>query len=410
MMLPTLAAVLLVSSLSIGCSAGRTPRSTTTAVTPEPASTAVVPPGPQAPVIEVEALRIRVVRDDEGNQQVISLDARDLFDEGNDALALGDHDRALRSYDNLQADFPDSSLAGPALFNAGLALEGLGRFDEAISRYQNLADSRPASTDGVDARIRISAVLAERKRWGAAIESLDALLALHSLSASDRLEGMARRGYVLLEARDFAAAEVMLREAISYYASESQRGKAFEGDYFAGMAHFYLADIPRRQFDAISIRLPDKQIARDVEAKAELVILASDRFGDAVEFGNIYWATAAGFRLASMQRNFWISLVQAPIPPQLNQQESSIYVEEVHRQSLSLLEKSLSIHERNVVLAEHYNTNTPWSRASATEVVAITKVIGRERAGDLLSAKEAGESGAMTTSGEGEYLPARIDL
>src|SRR5690606_18188551 len=85
------------------------------------------PPAASAPaatdeVIELEPLRIEVVRDEiTGETTFEATDARSLFDAGNEALVTGKHEEALGRYDRLLADFPDSSLVAPALYNAGLA-------------------------------------------------------------------------------------------------------------------------------------------------------------------------------------------------------------------------------------------------------------------------------------------------
>lgn len=361
-------------------------------------------------VIVVEPMRIHVVRDDEGNERVVATDARGIFDEGNDALADGDYRGALALYDELQADFAESSLAVPALFNAGLALEGLGRVDDAVERYLSLAKRDQTGRDSVDARIRASALYAEHERWSAALEVLDSLLALEGLGQADRIEGMARRGYVLLEAKDYSAAESMLRDAIAQYEEQRSAGAALDGDYFRAMAQFYLGDILRRQFDAIPIRLPEEQMQRDVEAKAALVIEASNRYGETVELNNIYWATAAGFRLADMQKNFWRSLVGAPVPPHLSTQASKLYVQEVHRNALSLLQKALSIHGKNVQLATLYKSQTNWSEASARAVATLTELVGREQAGEFVSPQELSAQQGARAGASGEYLPGRIEL
>ncbi len=388
------------------------PGATTTPSTPaavaEPKDTGAIDDKPK--VIVVEPMRIHVVRDKEGNEAVVATDARSLFDEANDALADDDFKRALALYDEIQTDFPESSLAVPALFNAGLALEGLGKVDDAVQRYLRLADAGKADRDAVDARIRAAALYAEHERWSSSLEILDALLALKGLQPSDRIEGMARRGFVLLEAADFSAAETTLSETIESYDTLKKAGTVFRSDYFRAMAQFYLGDIPRRQFDAIPIRLPESQMQRDVEAKAALVILASDRFGDTVEVGNIYWATAAGFRLADMQKNFWSAIIGAPVPPHLNSQASELYVQEVHRSALSLLKKSLSIHGKNVQLATLYKSQTRWSEASARAMATLTELVGREQAGELVSANDVAVTGASLEREEGDYVPGRMEL
>ena len=400
-------------SLSLVACSGSTQKTNTATVLPTQAISVAeqkpepTPTPPKTKTIELEPLRVVVVRDNEGESEVIATDARSIFDDGNAALADGDWAEALGRYEELLLDFPDSSLVNPALFNAGLALEGLEQMDEAIKRYEILAERDGQGRDGIDARIRSAALYADSQRWNAALEVIDKLLALRRLGSSDRVEGLARRGYVLLEAKDFSAAEVSLREAIAVYDKASAAGELLDGDYFRAMSYFYLGDIPRRQFDALPIRLPEAQMQRDVEAKATLVLLAKERFDDTIGLGNIYWATAAGFRLADMQHSFWRSIVSAPIPPHLNAQASKIYVEQVHLHSLSLLKEALRVHGKNVQVATVYKSQTPWSEASARAVAALTQLVGRSQAGELLGADEGS---VELRSPSGEYIPARAEL
>lgn len=361
-------------------------------------------------VIVVEPLRIQVVRDQSGAQRVIATDARGIFDEGNDALAQGDFQRALARYDELLADFSDSRLAHPALYNAGLALEGLDKIDLAVQRYLQLASLGKGSRDAIDARIRAASLYAEHQRWNESLAVLDDLLALRKLSESDALEARARRGYVLLEAKDYSAAETTLREALQRHETQSKAGVVFESDYFLAMAHFYLADIPRRQFDAIPIRLPESQMQRDVEVKAGLVQLADARFDEVVRLGNMYWATAAGFRKADMHSSFWREVITAPIPPHLNKQAAALYVEVLHREALGLAQKALSIHGKNLQLAKIYKVDTGWSQASASEVVRLTELIGREQAGDYDRTGELAVLGTGQPPDSAEYMPGRLEL
>lgn len=362
-------------------------------------------------VIVVEPMRIEVIRDEDGNEQVIARDARGLFDEANDSLALGNYEVAIALYDEVIADFAESSLAPPSIYNAGLALEALGRVDEAVARYQALANRKGSGEEGIDGRIRAAALLAEHERWGEALTALDAMLAVPTLSKANRLEAMARRGYVLVEAKDFAAAEKQLDETILYFTSKERGRRLFDDDnYFGVMAHFYLGDIPRRQFDAIAIRLPESQMGRDVEAKANLLILADERFDDVVRLEHPYWSTAAGFRKADMQREFWVALMRAPVPPHLGELAAKLYVKEVHEQARSLLEKALSIHGKNVKLSSLYKVPTQWSAASASEVVRLTELVGREKAGELVSADELTGPRNAEQADSQSYIPSRIEL
>ncbi|HEU5060860.1 MAG TPA: tetratricopeptide repeat protein, partial [Kofleriaceae bacterium] len=310
-----------------------------------------------------------------GKPEVEVYDARDLFDQAGAALDGESWDQALALYDRLVSEFPGSALVVPALFNAGLAHEGKGDAEGAIARYQQVARiARPR--DVIDASIRIAAVLAEKGAWARSAAALEPVLASKAASADDRREALARRGYALVEQKSYAEAERSLRAAIEL------AGKGDRADYFAAMAHFYLAEIPRRQAAAVPLRLPDAQLKADLEAKARLVLLAQERFQAAVGLGNVLWATAAGHQMAAMQEEMWRALVSAPVPGQLKPDEAAIYVAEVRKLARPYLDRALDIHGKNVALAERYRTESPWSEGSRQRIPVLADLIARENRGE----------------------------
>ena len=80
------------------------------------------------------------------------------------------------------------------------------------------------------------------------------------------------------------------------------------------------------------MRLPEKQLARDLEAKARMLLVAQSRFLDAMRVNNVEWATAAGFQIGSLYREFYDDLVGAPVPPALTGEAREVYLEEVRKQ------------------------------------------------------------------------------
>jgi len=380
---------------------------------------ATIPKTPQ--VIHLEPMRIEVITDDQGREQVVAYDAGELFDAGNEALIAGRYERALGHYDQLLEDFPDSDLTVPALYNAGLAHEEQGEWDAAVRRYADLATRQGTPRDLVDGVIRMAAVLAELQRWPDAAKALDELLERDDLTPSDRIEGLARLGYVLVESKDYAGAEDILRSAVGYYAEIRDR-EVLRSDYFVAMSQYYLAQIPHRQFSAIPIRLPDKQTKRDMEAKADRILIAHDRYLETVELANPYWASAAGFQIASMQKEMWDALVLAPIPPRLGPEAAEFYVKEVHRLSRQFLEKALDTHQKNAAL-DGRGIRTDWTDASKREADKIADILARESTGELVL-PASGSGGALHTldidpgsasPGSGRrspaaYVPGRVDL
>ena len=357
--------------------------------------------------IDVDPLRIKVVEDGgSGKPEVEVYDARDLFDQAGAALDGESWDQALELYDTIVTEFPASALVVPALFNAGLAHEGKGDWQGANRRYERVIAIASRRRDVIEARMRIASVSAEHGEWQLAALELGNVISDRAATRADRLEALARRGYVFVELKNYASAEVALLEAIDL------AGKADRADYFAAMAHFYLAEIPLRQAAAVPLRLPDAQLKADVDAKAKLVLLAQERFQTTVGLGNVFWATASGHQMAAMQEEMWRALVGAPVPAQLKKDEAAIYVAEVRKLARPYLDRALDIHSKNLALAERTRTESPWSEGSRQRIPVLADLIARENRGERPGPGDglAGPSARVTLGAPDRYIPARIDL
>ncbi|HWN68000.1 MAG TPA: tetratricopeptide repeat protein [Haliangium sp.] len=378
-------------------------------------------PGQGAPaaggerVYDLEALRIEVAgKSADGERELVAYDAQTLLDEGNDALARGHADEAAVRYEKLVRDFPESRLVPAALYNLGLAHEARGEHERALELYRRLAADGALVRDAVDAHVRMAAVLAELGRWSEARQALVALLARNDLTHADRIEGLARLGYVALEQQDFAAAEAHLRDALQTFEKLTTR---LETLYFVAMSRYYLAQIPHRQFRARPMRLPDEQLERDLAVKAELVTLAYDRYVEVLSVHDAYWGTAAGYQMSQIYKELWDDITSAPIPTQLSPEAAGYYVKEVHARVQPMLEKAMEGHLRNLELARTYGTDTEWSAASRVRAEEIAQLLAREASGELVTPGRVGEiPGSAGAAEEREslapasYVPARPNL
>lgn len=416
----TRVSALVLALATAACSARQTPAHTPDAAQArDPARAGQQRPADPAPaaeaerVYELEALRIEVAgRDAEGEPELVSYDAQALLDEGNDALARGHPDDAIARYEKLLLVFPDSGLVPAAVYNLGLAHEARGDHERAIARFRSLAEDEALGRDAVDAHLRLAAVLAELARWAEARRTLEALLGRDDLTHDERIEGMARLGYVAIEQQDHATAERVLRDALDYHAKLGARLRTLS---FVAMCHYYLAQIPHRQFRAIPMRLPDAQLERDLAAKAELVALAYERYVDVLGIRDGYWATAAGYQMSQIYKELWDDIVSAPIPSQLSPEAAAYYAREVHERVRSMLEKAMDGHLRNLELAEAFGTGTEWSEASRVRAGEIARILAREAAGEAVSVRDdASAPAGQTAAGEAlapeRYVPARVEL
>jgi TolA-binding protein len=372
-------------------------------------------------VYELEALRIEVAgKSADGEPELVAYDAQALLDAGNDALARGRADEAVARYQKLVHAFPESGLIAVALYNLGLAHEARGEHERAIALYRRLAEDNALGRDAVDARVRMAAVLAELGRWSESAQALGALLARSDLTHADRIEGLARLGYVALEQQDFVAAEAHFRDALQAFAKVTTR---LETLYFVAMSRYYLAQIPHRQFRARPMRLPDQQLERDLSAKAELVALAYDRYVEVLSIHEPYWGTAAGYQMSQIYQELWEDITSAPIPTQLSPAAATYYVTEVHARVRPMLEKAMEGHLRNLELARTYGADTEWSAASRGRADEIAQLLAREGSGDLVTPARAGaipDIGRASDASDmpdtpkplapGSYVPAPVDL
>jgi tetratricopeptide (TPR) repeat protein len=369
-------------------------------------------------VYDLEALRIEVAgKSADGEPELVAYDAQALLDAGNDALARGRADEAAARYEKLVREFPESRLVAAALYNLGLAHEARGEHERALALYGRLAadgaDGK-LGRDAVDAHVRMAAVLAELGRWSEARQALVALLARNDLTHADRIEGLARLGYVALEQQDFAAAEAHLREALQTFEKLTTR---LETLYFVAMSRYYLAQIPHRQFRARPMRLPDQQLERDLAAKAGLVTLAYDRYVEVLSVHDAYWGTAAGYQMSQIYKELWDDVTSAPIPTQLSPEAAGYYVKEVHARVRPMLEKSMEGHLRNLELARTYGADTEWSAASRVRADEIAELLAREASGELVRPERVGAipvasaaAGSPEALAPASYVPARPDL
>jgi tetratricopeptide (TPR) repeat protein len=327
------------------------------------------PPRVAAPVV-MEPMTFRAGAD--GKVEI--LDAATLFERGSTAFTAHQFAESAAAFDRVLSEFPDARHAVPSLYNAGLAYEGLGDFDAAAARYRRLAGEHAQTQDALDALYRLGSVHCQRKRFADAAEVYQQILARKDLSLSDRVEAMARRGVAQFELHELAASEHTLREALDFYRSHESEER-LDSDFFLGMGAYYLGEITHAQYRALPVRPPEKQTAKDLEAKARLLLMAQARFLDAMRVNNPNWATAAGFQIGSLYREFYDDLVGAPVPPGLSGEAREVYLEEVRKQVKTLLQKAIAIHEKNILMAERIGEQNEWVKRSNEQMEQLRKLL-----------------------------------
>lgn len=340
------------------------------------------PPRPREMRVQMEPLIFRV-RPSGG---VELLEAAGLFERAGAAFSDKRFDSAVALYDQVLGHFPDSRYRLASHYNAGLALEGKGDLEAAAERYRRLIDevetnracpesgSAAACEDALDAVFRLGGVHERLEHWDAAAELWQALLAKPRLKLADRIEAMSRQGAAQVQLLELDAAERSLRATLALY-RENQTIERLGSDYFLGMATYYLGEVAHARFRALPVRLPERRLTQDLEAKARMLLEAQSRYLAAVKVQDSNWATAAGFQIGSLYREFYQALVEAPVPPRLSEEAKQVYQEQVRRRVRGLLEKAASIHEKNLLMAERGGIRNDWVRRSSEQMEQLQNLL-----------------------------------
>lgn len=305
---------------------------------------------------------------------VDTVDAASLFERAGAAYGKKDYDLALGLFDQIVRDWPDSRYVVPSLYNAGLTLEAKGDLTAAAARYRRITAEHADAKDAIDAWYRLGFVELQAKSWPAAVDTYGQILARTDLGLADRLEALARRGVAQLGAGDLLAAEHTFRDELAYFHAH-EADERLDSTFFVAMGAYYLGECAHEQYRLLPVRLPEKQLGRDLEAKARMLLVAQARFLDAMRLDNVEWATAAGFQIGSLYREFYDDLVGAPVPPALTGEAREVYLEEVRKQVRTLLQKAISIHEKNLLMAERSGEKNEWVQRSNEQMEQLRKLL-----------------------------------
>ncbi len=317
---------------------------------PAPATPGVAGVDPQqagtaAPKIEFPPDEVKVSRIDlelEGKNDA------ELFAIGTAAFGSGEYARAAAAFSRLADLFPSSRHEPAALFNAGLAFERIDEWRLALERFRIL-EQKYEGPDAIEASFRIAECQYHLHELGDARATLDRLAAREGLSAGDRVRAFAQRGIVELEDGKAEEAEKSLRLAVSTYRAASDEERLDE--HYAAQAQYYLGEVYREWFRALPLdpsKGDDAVLQRDLEQKAEMLLSAQGHYLRAIRMGNDRWAVASGFRIGELYDELRSQLLDAPLPPELDEEHASAYRSELRRRVRVLAAKAITAYEQTL--------------------------------------------------------------
>ncbi|HEX9050175.1 MAG TPA: tetratricopeptide repeat protein [Anaeromyxobacter sp.] len=269
----------------------------------------------------------------------------ELFAIGTAAYGASDWKRAAAAFARLADLFPTSRHEAAALFDAGLAYERLEEWRLAMERFRTLA-RKYEGPDAIEASFRVAECLYHLRELSDARAALDALARRPELPAGDRVRALAQRGIVELEDGKTEEAEKSLRLAVGTWQAATEEERL--DDRFAAQAQFYLGEVYREWFRALPLdpsKGDDAKLEKDLEQKAEMLLSAQGHYLRAIRMGNDRWAVASGYRIGELYDELRAQLLDAALPPGLDEEQAAAYRSELRRRVRVLATKAISAYE-----------------------------------------------------------------
>lgn len=323
--------------------------------------------------LDMEPMRIEATTGADG-VHIDAYDAPELFELGGKALSDKRLDDAIKLYGKLLKSFPESTYARPTLYNLGLASIDKKDWPAAIETFKALIDKYPTHADAKDAFFQLGACYAEQTNWPASAEIFARILERKDLTADDRIEAIARRGFAQFNLGDIDAAEKTFRSAITYKQS-IENEERLSTDFYLAFSQYHLGEIFHARFRRVALRMPEAQLDRDLEEKAHLLLTAQRAYIDTIKFGNPAWASAAGFQVGSLYEELYDAFMNVAIPPELNAEARGVYREELQKKIRILLEKSLRWQRENLLMIERLGVKSDWADKSKLAYAKLLKML-----------------------------------
>lgn len=293
-------------------------------------------------------------------------DAEALLEVGNEQFRQAAYDRAIKVFEKLLEQFPESASVPKAYYNLGLSYEQLAEPEKAHVHFRRVIEGHPSSDTWKDAHFRDCLSLAKLGRWKDVADTFWAARQIPGLTVMDELEARVGQGVAMFMQDDYATAEREFMSAIRFF-EDHEKNEYLPADYFVGQARFYLGEIYAREFERYVLKAPNvghdqwvEMMGKELEEKCQLLLRAQNNLIRAIRVGHTGWATASGFRIGSLYERLYDDLIQVPVPPGVDEEAKSFYQNQLREKVSVLVVKAIKIYEQSLQMAQRVGEKNEW--------------------------------------------------
>lgn len=266
------------------------------------------------------------------------------------AEARADFPKAAREYEAVAAG-PKIDKTCDALFNAALLREALGSFDAAVGARRRYAGTCADANDAHEVFFAVGPLLWRTGKKKEALAHYDEYLKRYpGRSLLLTLDAHLRAGRLDRVLELFRAAKEPPGSPAATRAAE---------------ARFLQAEAIYGEFEAVSLNVPENKMRGAVDAKDKKVQAAIKAYVDVAQFRDPEWSAAALYKVGQCFQRFSESLMEAPIPQGLTEEEQEIYRAQLQEMGLPFEDNAVKNFERAVKLAHEQRIYNRWTALSA---------------------------------------------
>lgn len=326
--------------------------------------------------LELDPMLIRGSADGEGGE---TIEVREVFDRGYEEYAARRYESAARHYELVLEYFPDSDFYLPALYNAGLSYEKLERWQPASEYYRRIIEEYPDEKDGKDAYYRLANAYEKLDDHEAVVELMTEVLLRDKLSSFDRIEAYVRRSNAQLELGHWEEAEQGYRTLIQLNEEAAPRERLSGDSHLIVQAYFGLGQSYHERVLEIDLVLPTETMGDALERKAELFTTAQANYIEALRHHHPQWSMAAGYMIGRLYEDFYTDIFNAEIPDDLDEEHVALYFEELRKHIRPLMERAISVYEKNLSLSRRLGTSeekNEWVASTSRKLERLQNFLG----------------------------------
>ncbi len=312
-----------------------------------------------------------------GDQGVRVLEARPLFREAATDYSEGRYEKALSKFLAIIENFGDTPYAPHSLFNAGLAYERLERWEEALDVFRQAEDALKKEEDRWDARYQIVVSLEHLNRWEEVEPLVQKVLDGATLTVTQRVEMTARLGLARYRNGRLALAERALEKALDGYRKNSGV-PSLDKNAYVSQAQYTIGEIYRGLFDSIRFRLPVETMKRDLIDKSSFFLKGQRSYLRCIRLSHKQWSVAAGYKLGRLYEDFYEDMMEAEVPPELDETDRQVYFDELKGHIKPLVVRAIEIYERNLGMNDRLGGGGEWAKRTQASLERMREVLRKE--------------------------------